>query len=237
VNSRIVDGEVPSRRIVGLCALATRTTAIDGAAAVLDGRSGHRILLGSVGELSAPLQEYSSVLGEGPDVDAAARGRPVVVDHLDTNESWLRWPIFTGEALRLGITAIVALPMRIGAISLGVFVGYRAEPGAIAPEELVGLPRIADTAAYMILDLSGSAEAAGDRTPVPASRSVGFVGMEIHQASGMVMVQLGIPIETALVRLRAYAFTHERLLGDVARDVLARKLDLRDDSGENNGRQ
>ncbi|MFF4804048.1 ANTAR domain-containing protein [Streptomyces sp. NPDC001351] len=47
---------------------------------------------------------------------------------------------------------------------------------------------------------------------------------EIDQASGMVMVQLGVGIEEAFVRLRAYAYAHGRRLADVAADVVARQL-------------
>jgi hypothetical protein len=37
-------------------------------------------------------------------------------------------------------------------------------------------------------------------------------------------VQLGVSITEALIRLRAYAFSNDRLLRDVAADVVARKL-------------
>jgi hypothetical protein len=46
----------------------------------------------------------------------------------------------------------------------------------------------------------------------------------VHNAAGMVSVQAGASITEALVRLRAYAFSHDRLLGDVAKDVVAGRL-------------
>ncbi len=42
---------------------------------------------------------------------------------------------------------------------------------------------------------------------------------EIHQASGMVLVQLGVSVTDALARMRGYAFVHQRLLIEVARDA------------------
>jgi hypothetical protein len=42
----------------------------------------------------------------------------------------------------------------------------------------------------------------------------------------MVMVQLGIPIAEALVRIRAYAYTESRPLSEVAADIVARRLRL-----------
>ena len=40
----------------------------------------------------------------------------------------------------------------------------------------------------------------------------------------MVLAQLGISATDALARMRAYAFAEQRLLGDVAHDVVARRL-------------
>jgi AmiR/NasT family two-component response regulator len=47
---------------------------------------------------------------------------------------------------------------------------------------------------------------------------------EIHQATGMVLAQLGVSAQDALARMRAYAFAEQRLLSDVARDVVSRRL-------------
>jgi AmiR/NasT family two-component response regulator len=46
----------------------------------------------------------------------------------------------------------------------------------------------------------------------------------------MVLAQLGINADDAFARLRAYAFTRQRPLGDVARDVVARRLTFTDDT-------
>jgi hypothetical protein len=48
--------------------------------------------------------------------------------------------------------------------------------------------------------------------------------IEVHQAVGMVMVQLGIEPEQALDRLRAHAFSQGRTVTEVAQEILARTL-------------
>ena len=48
----------------------------------------------------------------------------------------------------------------------------------------------------------------------------------VHNAAGMVSVQEGISVTEALIRLRAFAFSSDRLLADVAHDVIARRLRL-----------
>ena len=56
------------------------------------------------------------------------------------------------------------------------------------------------------------------------------MGVDFHfvvqNAAGIVSAQLGISVTEALIRLRAYAFAHDRLLGDVAREVIAHTLRL-----------
>jgi AmiR/NasT family two-component response regulator len=48
----------------------------------------------------------------------------------------------------------------------------------------------------------------------------------VHNAAGMVSVQAGISVTEALIRLRAFAFSQDRLLADVAQDVIDRRLRL-----------
>lgn len=47
---------------------------------------------------------------------------------------------------------------------------------------------------------------------------------QVHQAAGMMSVQLGVGITDAMVRLRAHAYTHDRPLAAVATDIVARRL-------------
>ena len=53
---------------------------------------------------------------------------------------------------------------------------------------------------------------------------------EVHQATGMVAVDLKVSLPEALLRIRGYAFVHQRTLAQVAKDIIERRLWL--DSGE-----
>ncbi|MEX0835307.1 MAG: ANTAR domain-containing protein, partial [Nitriliruptor sp.] len=59
-------------------------------------------------------------------------------------------------------------------------------------------------------------------------RSGGPGEVAVHQASGMVSVQLGIAVAAAISVLRAHAFSAGRPLHDVALDVIARRLRMTD---------
>jgi len=48
----------------------------------------------------------------------------------------------------------------------------------------------------------------------------------IHQATGMVVAQLGVSAREAYVRLQGHAFANGTLLGEVAEEVVARRLRL-----------
>ncbi len=48
--------------------------------------------------------------------------------------------------------------------------------------------------------------------------------MQVHQATGMVMVQAGVTIEEAFLLLRAHAFAVGLPVADIARDVVERRL-------------
>jgi hypothetical protein len=48
----------------------------------------------------------------------------------------------------------------------------------------------------------------------------------------MIIVQLGVTAAVAFIRLRAYAYAHDRRLSDVAQDVVARRLRFGVDGAE-----
>src|SRR4029079_14985872 len=52
---------------------------------------------------------------------------------------------------------------------------------------------------------------------------------QVHQASGMVSIQLRVSPREALARIRAFAFAHDRPVDRVAADILDRRLRLTDD--------
>jgi AmiR/NasT family two-component response regulator len=52
---------------------------------------------------------------------------------------------------------------------------------------------------------------------------------EVHQASGMVSIQLAITVDEALARLRAHAFANDQSVAAVAQQIVSRGLRLSDD--------
>jgi hypothetical protein len=117
---------------------------------------------------------------------------------------------------------VFALPLRVGGIRLGVLDLYRARPGGLDRGQLADALVLADTACALLLDAVAQRDprCLNGHAPEPA----GSPHPEVHQATGMITVQLGVSMAVALVRLRAYAYAHDRRLRDVAADVVARRL-------------
>jgi AmiR/NasT family two-component response regulator len=91
-------------------------------------------------------------------------------------------------------------------------------PGALSATQMRDALSAADAATLVLLGLRSDPgeEQAWDRSW--GNRA------EIHQATGMVVPSSGSARADALARLRAHAFAEQRLLGEVARDVVARRL-------------
>jgi hypothetical protein len=60
---------------------------------------------------------------------------------------------------------------------------------------------------------------------------VGILGeRQIHQATGMLIAQLGVGAEQAFARLRAHAYAEGKDMLVIAEDIIARRLRLEPDS-------
>jgi len=164
------------------------------------------------------VEELQFTLGEGPCIDAFNSGGPVLISDLArSSENASRWPVFSRAAVVAGVRALFAFPIQIGAIRIGALDLYRVEPTALTPAQLSAALKLSDVVAVSLLDLrSGNTTARGDGGPVGASYR-----LEVHQATGMVMAQLGVGIDEAFVRLRGYAFARDISVADLARDIVA----------------
>lgn len=213
-----VDDRALAMRICRACVAGLD---VDGAAISLLTGSAARQTLAVTDATAELLEELQFTLNEGACMEAASTGRPVLVPDLRHSTEVGRWPVFAGAVLeRSRICALFALPLQWGAVNLGVLDLYRLEPGPLDDDQLRDVLSTADTAAMMMLGL---------RTD-PDDGDVGWLDhasahrAEVHQATGMVSIQLDMSAPEALARMRAYAFVHDRLLIDVARDVVARRL-------------
>jgi GAF domain-containing protein len=192
---------------------------VDGAALSLLTASTSSQTLCATDATAELLEELQFSLGEGACVEAALTGRPVLVPDLHHTTEVSRWPIFAAAVEEQSdVGALFAVPLQWGTVNLGVLDLYRKAPGSLSDAQLRDVMSATDMAALMFL---GARTDPGDGAWLDHSL---HNRAEIHQATGMVLSQLGISATDALARMRAYAFVEQRLLSDVAHDVVSRRL-------------
>jgi transcriptional regulator with GAF, ATPase, and Fis domain len=208
-----------------ICLACVAGLDVDGAAISVLTASTMRETLWASDATAELLEDLQFSLGEGACIEAAVTARPVLVPDLSDPAETSRWPIYAAAVVeQAGVGAVFALPLQWGAITVGVLDLYRRAPGSLSEEQSRDALSAADAATLMLLGLrtDPGEDLAWDRSW--SNRA------EIHQATGMVVAQLEISATDAFARLRAYAFAEQRQLGDVARDVVARRLHFSKDT-------
>jgi GAF domain-containing protein len=203
-----------------LCEVSTDIVGMSGAGIMLMSGDVPQGSLCTTDEVSALIEDLQYTLGEGPCVDAFHHGRVVFEPDL-ADPSTPRWFGFTPPAVEAGVRAVFGFPMRVGAVRLGALNLYRDRPGALSDDQHADALVLAEVAARWVLDVQADAPPGALAEQLEVGADFHFV---VQNAAGMVSAQLGISVTEALIRLRAYAFGHDRLLGDVGREVVAHTL-------------
>jgi hypothetical protein len=169
--------------------------------------------------IAQALAQLQFATNEGPGQRAFVTQRPVLVSDLES--ALARWPGFASLALEHGVRSAFSFPLQEGAVSFGVLELYADQCGPLDADNLAMAAAFARAATEAILDGgsitadgrldSGLSDSLRDRAP-------------IHQAQGMVMVDLGVTLAEALMRMRARAFARNITLLELAREVIAGTL-------------
>lgn len=219
-----LDKEVrDDRELAGqICRACVASMDIDGAAISLLTSSIARTTLFATDTTAELLEDLQFTLGEGACMQAAASAQPVLVSDMSDPARTAHWPVYAAAVVKqTHVLAVFALPLQWGSANLGVLDLYRHSPGPLSRSELRSAVSAADTAAAM-LRLGLHAETADEQA---WDRSWGN-RVEIHQAIGMVVARLRLSPDDALARLRAHSFAVDRLLPDVAADIVARRFEF-----------
>jgi hypothetical protein len=203
-----------------LCDVCAQVAAMSGAGIMLMSEDAPVGSVCTTNDVSDLIEELQYELGEGPCVDAHQEGRPVLEPDL-ADPATPRWLAFSPPALAAGTRAIFGFPLRVGAVRLGALNLYRDEPGKLSDDQHADALVMADVAAQTVLAMQAHAPLDTVATELEAGANFHLVE---HQASGMMAAQRGISVREALVRLRAYAFSHDLALHEVAEAVVARQL-------------
>ncbi|GAA1827739.1 ANTAR domain-containing protein [Microlunatus capsulatus] len=176
----------------------------------------------AAGRLAAFLDEQQHALGEGPGLDAAAAGGTVAVTTTDPETPY---PAFSGIAAQHGITRVLAVALTVeppdgGAAAAGALTLYVATSRPLSPGSVALTRTFADYAAVAV------AVARAARHPAVAEarrlREAMSTRAVIEQAKGVVMGTRNCSAEQAWALLLEASRTQDRVLRDVALDLVTR---------------
>ncbi|MER7336812.1 GAF and ANTAR domain-containing protein [Streptomyces sp. NPDC000075] len=170
--------------------------------------------------------EIQFILGEGPAVRAAEVFAPVLAPDLAGGPNARRWPLFAPQAVEAGARAVFSVPLGTSTVVLGTMDLYRDAPGMLKAPALRTAMLAADAVTVLL--------AAFGHGPTPVEGVAAWLHdaenhrTEVYQAAGMIMSQLGLGPDEALALLHARAFRDGRTATEVARDVISRTTDFRE---------
>lgn len=205
-----------------LCEVSRDSLGVTGAGVML--MSGD-VTAGSVcssDDVSALIEDLQYMLGEGPCIDAYHHDQVVLEPDL-ANPQVPRWPAFSAEAVNAGACSVFGFPMRVGAVRLGALNFYRDQVGSLSAEQHADAMVMAEVAAQWVLDAQASTEEGALSGALTAGADFHFI---VQNAAGVLSARLGVSVTEALIRLRSYAFSHDRPLNDVARGVVDGALSI-----------
>lgn len=203
-----------------LCVVCAEVTEMSGAGIMLVSSDRPHGSVCATNPVAALIEELQFTLGEGPCVDAQRSHQPIVEPDL-ANPAVMRWPAFGPPAVSAGARAVFGFPVAMGDVRLGALNLYRDRPGPLSDRQWSDALLVADVAARAIMGMQVGAVPGSLGAELDTGTNFRFV---VHQAAGMVAVQLGVPVDEALTRIRAFAFSHDRRITDVALDVIERRL-------------
>jgi GAF domain-containing protein len=206
-----------------LSVLATRCAMLLDASEVgvlLRNELGGLTVMASTSERARALELFEIQSEEGPCLDCVTSSRQVAITDLD-GEGRSRWPRFAEEALAVGYSAVVAMPMRLREETIGavnVFLDGERAPG---PVDLRLAQAFADAATISILQdrVLDSAQVLADQMQHALHSRIA-----LEQAKGIVAEVLVVSMDEAFDVLRGHARANTLKLSELSRRLVEREI-------------
>jgi hypothetical protein len=166
--------------------------------------------------LALRVDELQFDLGEGPCWDALGTRRPVLQPDLG-DDSLTSWPAFTNAVRAENIGAVFAFPLVFGPLDIGAVDLYSVDPVTLTREQQRQTLALSAIVSRILLR-HALRESDGHSEPSMFSRRL------VHQATGMVLAQMGVSADDAHLLIQARAFAEGRTMQQVATDVVDRRI-------------
>ena len=186
---------------------------------VLADDAGQLRLMASTSEAMELVELFQVQNDEGPCFDCFRSGEPVMAD--DLSEATERWPAFGPFATYTGFYAAHAFPLRLRGRVLGALNLFSSEPGGLNPADVSAGQALADVAAISLCQLWAMSDA---QMVTDQLQQALHSRIAIEQAKGILAERGRLGMDEAFSRLRGYARSSQRLLVEVAAEVVSGTL-------------
>jgi hypothetical protein len=220
IVTRLLDGVTTEFDLQRLCEIGADVADVGGAGILLMSDHAPRRSAPTKNSVTALVNELQLGFDEGPGIDAHRLGHAVLEGDLDALPIG-RWSSIRGPVRDAGVRAVFGFPVRVGAVRLGALSLHSNRLGLLTDDQRINASVIASLAAQAILCIEANlppAEVTGELLVSAAHQTA------VHQAAGMIAVQLDVSVGQALVHMRVHAFAHRRTLIDVAQAVVDGRL-------------
>ena len=174
--------------------------------------------------LAVRIDELQIDFGVGPCWDAMAAAKPIFEPDIQRRPTRV-WPAFSEGIQGEKLGAIYAFPLRMGHLRLGAIDLYTTEPGQLSEQHVRQTVALAAVASRLVL--LRAFRLATEFNPVEESDQLSR--RAVHQATGMVLIQLQIPAADASLIIQGHAFSSGRSMLEVAEDIINGRLNFADE--------
>lgn len=195
----------------------TELLAADAAGLLLAAAGGQLGLVAASAEQARVVELLQLQADQGPCLDCYRTGQAVIVADIRARPAAARWPQFAAAARDAGFAAVHAIPMRLRDQVIGTLNLFSAAPGGLDSAGATAARALVDVATVGILHERAIRQQeliAGQLQVALDSR------VTIEQAKGVLAERLQVSPDDAFLMLRSYARDHNRLLTELARDVI-----------------
>jgi hypothetical protein len=201
-----------------LCEAGRQMLEAEGAAMTLMTTSESLVVVAATNDLAAQLEDLQEVVGEGPSKDAFRDDAVQFADFAADGDD--RWSLMHEHGVGIGFEGtMIAVPLRPRGEVIGTLTAHHQSGDVVSDPATADFLSVAiGTAVLQDSHLGGTEEMHADPW---ASRA------QIHQATGMIISQVGVRAEDALALLRGQAFANNTTLIDVAQQIVERRINFR----------
>lgn len=212
-ESALTELQISLHRLSSLSRFFVELFPITGAAVSTVGDVLGSETISATDDVAVRLDELQFDLGEGPCWEAM-RTVAAVIEPEFRLRGLARWPAFAAAAENDAVASMFAFPLAVGELKIGAVDLYSSTPVNLSPVECTQATAMAEAIGRHVLRDALSDFAERDAQAGLYSRRT------IHQATGVVLAQLAISPDDALLMIQARAFSTGQRMMEVAQAIV-----------------